>query len=55
MKELCPGSNVLEGFEIEGGVERNGIYLAIKDEKAKEATNKVKKWLQEIKVIKDAL
>lgn len=50
--ELCPNSNVLEGFEIIGGIERDGIKLAIKDEKAKEAEIKVKKWLREIKVIK---
>ncbi len=52
VKELCAGSNVLEGFEIKGGVERDGINLAIKDEKAKEAEVKVKKWLREIKLIK---
>lgn len=51
VKELCPGSNLLEGFEIKGGVERDGVYLAIKEEKAKEAETKVKKWLAEIKMI----
>ncbi|MBS1609525.1 MAG: flavodoxin [Bacteroidetes bacterium] len=51
VKELCPGSNLLEGFEIKGGVERDGVYLAIKNEKAKEAETKVKKWLAEIKMI----
>ncbi len=54
VKELCPDSNVLEGFEMKGGIERDGIYFVIKDEKAKEAENKVKKWLQKIKVIKEA-
>jgi flavodoxin len=52
VKELCPDSKVLEGFEMKGGVERDGIYLAIKDEKAKEAAMEVKKWLQGIKMIK---
>jgi flavodoxin len=51
VKELCPKSKVLEGFEIKGGVERDGIYLGIKDEKAKEAEAKVKKWLRKIKII----
>ena len=51
MKELCTDSKVLEEFEIKGGVERAGIYLGIKDEKAKEAEVKVKKWLQKIKAI----
>lgn len=51
VRELCPNSKVLEGFEIKGGVERDGVYLAIKDEKLKEAEIKVKKWLQRIKLI----
>jgi flavodoxin len=51
IKELCPNSKVLEGFEIKGGVERDGVYFVIKDEKAKEAETKVKKWLRKIKVI----
>ncbi|MBI1780376.1 MAG: flavodoxin [Sphingobacteriales bacterium] len=51
VKELCPNSTILEGFEIKGGVERDGIYLAIKDEKAKEAETEVKQWLRKIKII----
>jgi hypothetical protein len=31
---------------------RGGVYLVIKDEKAKEAERKVKKWLQQIEIIK---
>jgi flavodoxin len=50
VKELCNKCNVLEGFEIKGGVERDGINLAIKDEKAKEAEMEIKKWLQKIKI-----
>ena len=53
VKELCPDSKVLEGFEIKGGIERDGVYFVIKDEKAKEAETKVKSWLQKIKVVKD--
>jgi hypothetical protein len=52
IKELCPHSKVLEGFEIKAGAERDGQYLVIKDEKAKEAEAKVKQWLQKIKLIK---
>ena len=51
VKELCPKSKVLEGFEIKGGVERDGQLFVIKDERAKEAETKVKKWLQKIKLI----
>lgn len=52
-KELCPDSKVLEGFEIKGGVERDGVYFVIKDENAKEAEIKVKRWVQKIKVAKE--
>ena len=52
VKELCPNSKVLEGFSIRGGLERDGQDLVIKDEKAKIAETKVRKWLQKIKVIK---
>ncbi len=36
VKELCPDSRILAGVEIKGGAERDGQYLVIKDEKAKE-------------------
>jgi flavodoxin len=52
VKELCTGSKILEGFEITGGVERDGILFVIKDQKAKEAEVEVRKWLQKIKVMK---
>jgi hypothetical protein len=52
VKELCSRSKILPGFEIKGGIERDGILLVIKGEKAKEAETEVKKWLQKIKVIK---
>lgn len=51
VKELCPDSKVMEGFEIKGGVERDGILFVIKDEKAIEAEKKVKAWLQKIKIL----
>jgi len=50
VKELCPDSKILEGFEMKGGIERDGIKLAIKDEKKKEAEANVEKWLSKIKV-----
>jgi flavodoxin len=51
VKELCQYSKVLDGFTIKGGVERDGVFLVIKDEKAKEAETEVKKWLQRIDII----
>lgn len=52
VKELCPNSTILEGFEIKGGMERDGVYLAIKDERKKEAEKNIKKWLEKIGVTK---
>lgn len=52
VNELCPNSKVLEGFTMQGGIERDGVYLAIKDERRKEAETNVKSWLQKIKVIR---
>ena len=54
VKELCPDSKILEGFEMKGGVERDGIYLDIKGVRAIEAENMVKKWLQRINLTKGA-
>jgi hypothetical protein len=51
VKELCPNSNVLKGFSIKGGIERDGVYFVMKGETLKEAETEVKRWLQEIKVI----
>lgn len=51
VKELCPPSNVLEGFTFRGGSERDGQYLVLKDEKRKEAENGVKQWLQKLELI----
>jgi flavodoxin len=52
LKELCPNSTVLEGFEIKGGIERDGVLFVMKDEKAKEAEKEIMKWLRGIQVIK---
>jgi flavodoxin len=50
IEELYPASKILKGFEIKGGIEKDGIYLAIKDEKEKKAVIEVKKWLQKIEL-----
>jgi len=54
VKELCPNSKMLEGFTIKGGVESDGRARLSKVENAKEAEMKVKKWLHEIKLTKEA-
>jgi multimeric flavodoxin WrbA len=51
VEQLCPDSELLEGFVIRGGVERDGQYLVIKGEKAKEANAKVIKWLKKIRML----
>ncbi|MBD2701558.1 flavodoxin [Spirosoma sp. BT702] len=52
VKELCPNSNVVDGFTMRGGSERDGQLLVIQGEKAKEAETDVVKWLREINVLK---
>ena len=52
VKELCPKSKILDGFSIKGGTESDGRARLSKAENAKDAETKVKKWLQEIEVIK---
>jgi len=52
VNKLCPNSNVVEGFSIKGGVERDGILFVIEGEKEKQARHEVKKWLREINIVK---
>jgi flavodoxin len=54
VKELCPNSNVLEGFTTKGGIERDGQALLSNNEKRKEAESKVKQWLGKIGIINAA-
>ena len=48
VEELCPESNILEGFSTRGGLERDGIYLAIKGERREEVHAEVTGWLERI-------
>jgi len=54
VKELCTKSKILEGFSIKGGTENDGRARLSKVENAKDAETKVEKWLQEIKLTKEA-
>ncbi len=49
VKRLCSNCTILEGFEIRGGIERDGILFVMEGEKEKEARAKVKEWLQKIR------
>lgn len=51
LKELAPDSKILKGFEIKGGVERDGIYLAIQGKRRIEASKEVASWLNEIGMV----
>lgn len=51
VRELCPDSTIPEGFVTTGGIERDGVYLAIKDARAGEVRNEVRDWLRRIKVV----
>lgn len=51
VKDLCPDANILKGFSIKGGLERDGILLAIKGDRRAEARAKVMEWLRSIEVL----
>lgn len=51
VKQLCPNSNVVEGFTMRGGSERDGQLLVIQGDKAKEAETSVVSWLRKINVL----
>lgn len=48
VRQLCTGCNVMEGFSMKGGLERDGVYLAIQGEKRDNAREKVHQWLLEL-------
>lgn len=48
VKELCSRANVLEGFSVKGGIERDGILFVLEGEKENEVKLKVKDWLTSI-------
>lgn len=52
LREMSPNSDVVEGFSIEGGRERDGILVAIKGERRDEVRNQVAKWLRDIDLSK---
>lgn len=48
VKNLCTGCRVLDGFSTRGGLERDGIYLAIKGTRWSQVRTDVVDWLQRI-------
>lgn len=51
VKELSPGSTILEGFSIKGGIERDGVLFVMEGEKKVEAEKKIQQWLIKIGAI----
>ena len=51
VEDLCPDANILEGFSMKGGLERDGVLLAIKGERRQEARAEVIEWLRSIQVL----
>jgi flavodoxin len=50
VRELCAGCTVLEGFSTRGGIERDGVHLAIEGTRAAEARAEVESWLRKIRM-----
>lgn len=50
VESMCGDCTLLENFSIKGGLERDGIYLAIQGERREETRSKVTDWLRDIGV-----
>ena len=46
--ELCPNSEILEGFSVRGGSERDGVLFVMDGEKEVEVRQEVEKWLDRL-------
>lgn len=51
VKDLCPDAMILRGFSIKGGLEKDGIYLAIKGKRREEIRVGVVEWPRSIQVL----
>lgn len=51
IKERCKGCDVLEGFSVQGGRERDGILFVMEGDKETEVKTQVHTWLERINVI----
>ncbi|WP_224490080.1 flavodoxin family protein [Robertkochia flava] len=50
VRSLCPRSTVLEGYSVKGGLEKEGVYLAIEGERKEEVRREIKIWLGQLKL-----
>ena len=53
IKSLCPDSEILGAFSVEGGIERDGILFVMEEKKAAQVEEKLDHWLKSIQVLKD--
>lgn len=51
VEQLCPKSKVLAGFSTKGGLERDGIYLAIAGERREQVRAEVVAWLRGLRML----
>ena len=51
VRELCTGCNVVDGLSVRGGLERDGVYLAIEGERAAVVIGEVNEWLRGVKTL----
>jgi flavodoxin len=52
VKQMAPGSTILEGFSTQGGKERDGIFFVMEGEKEKQAQAEIREWLKKIEILK---
>ncbi|WP_417788364.1 flavodoxin [Stutzerimonas xanthomarina] len=50
LTELCSGCNLLEGFSTRGGLERDGIFLAIDGERKAQVKEDVLGWMRSLEL-----
>lgn len=51
VRELCPDSEILEGFSTRGGIERDGVLFVMEGEKEIEVRQELNSWLEGINII----
>ncbi|HEA30800.1 MAG TPA: flavodoxin [Leeuwenhoekiella sp.] len=52
LRSLCPKSEILKEFSVEGGYEKQGVLLAIKGEREQKVSAQVEAWLRAIEILK---
>lgn len=51
IRELCPGSKLLKEFSITGGIERDGVFLAIQGKRKLEVEELLNEWLESLNLL----